>query len=427
MEEKQKIRILKKKRLQLKKENLFRLELKLTSEKEYEYAYGLLCDIRDINFFKILIDKYPQFVNIVDKDKNTLLYNIIFDYLNTEDSFYLTAIGIIISSPNFKMTEKDYNLIDELKENPSGKNFGSVETVRRLNDILDYYKKSRLNLPQTKIKIGNNPDRIDYFDRKDLTALNTFTIGIPNMAFSFEQDQTETKLYIHIIDLDEYILNSQDGEDYALYHMFGEIFSDDIKDVIELKRGNKKLTFTVELTYDENNKPKDKKIYQSVIAIDKNYRSNNPEVGKFIKKLRTIIPNIGWDIKHDLKSLFSKCIMEYALKNRKPIILKNIYVENNLHKSLMRSDTTKFTKRMWRGYDDLSYLLELLEDSDVAETIYSDTEDFSALSTTCDIVEQGSNYVALMNLRILKSELEEIRQLQESSEKAVVLANAIKK
>ena len=205
MEEKQKLRLLKKKRLQLKKENLFRLELKQTSEKEYEYAYGLLCDIRDINFFKLLIDKYPQFVNIVDKNKNTLLYNIIFDYLNTEDSFYLTAIGIIISSPHFKMTEKDYNLMDDLAENNGTKNYGSQDTVKRLNDILAYYKKSRLNLPQTNLKVSDNPDRIDCIDREDLTAINTFTIGIPNMAFSYEQDPNETKLFIHIIDLDEYI------------------------------------------------------------------------------------------------------------------------------------------------------------------------------------------------------------------------------
>ena len=181
------------------------------------------------------------------------------------------------------------------------------------------------------------------------------------------------------------------------------------------------------LTYDENNKLRDKQLYQSVITVDKNYRTNNPEVGRFIKKLRRIIPNIGWDIKFDLKNLFSKLIMEYALKNRKPLILKNVYVENSIHKSLMRSDTTKFTKRMWRGYDDLSYLLELLQDSDVAETIYSAEEDLSALSTTCDIVDQGSNYVALMNLRILKSELEELKKLQEDREKVVILANSIKK
>lgn len=405
--------------------------------KEYTYSYHLLTKNRDLGSFKILVKKYSQFLNCLDENDNSLLYNIILDFVNTLDLYYLKVIAYLLENlpPNY--IQKDIEKLNDIIELDVNKNYDNNRELRLLSNLLEHYfnqdnkliNRERVLLmekPKIKEKYNEELDRIDYIDREDLTKLYTFTLSNNWEAFSINADGDKRKIYVHIIDLEKYIDKNSEADKYASHKVFGCIFDEEyLNKFVNFKEGKNRLALTVEFEFDKNGKFKNTNVYESVINVNESLDKEDEKT----LKLKNIFENLfGFEdnnTKQKLHHFIEEQLAIICEENRIPVIFKNINLDKSIEDIMKLSGTSSFTKNFWN--DETILVDDLIKEfSNCYARISFGKADASFDKREVAILDPGHNYIALFNSRLIKEYL--IKKVQHEDlgiDRDNVITNAI--
>lgn len=413
----------------------------------YDYIYNLLFNVRNIDAYKTVIRDYEYLTNPIGNNNKSLFENTLNEYLDLEDEFdkkyYLLVLALILEKdPNSKLNEeviieflnneelnsRDYKMLVMLFKHYVWDNSlissTSLDTLPSASSNYEeeILKSSYIGIPNLEDWSKKNSFTIDSSNiaytievvKKRKTAdgkeeIETIEINeeeeLKNLKNKTEREEIEIKVYIHVPDLSEYLDDDSDAYEYAERKMFGLLFDEDFIDkYVAFKKNKKRFALTGVFTFDIYGKMKDFDLYKSVIEVNKEYSSKNPEqTEKVINNLKSFFPGIGSNVNKSMSDILN---METArlLEKRKgiPIIYKNIYDVNNMERTLLNSDTYDLTREEWKKNlkECKNILKKCFKDNDHDCVSYGNKQD--GRMTKAEIADSIHRFPALMNQKSIK-------------------------
>lgn len=410
--------------------------------KEYTYAYHVLSKNRDLESFKMLVKKYPQFLNTLDENDNSLLYNIVLDFINTLDLYYLKVIAYLLESLSPYYIEKDIQKLEDIIELDVNKNYDNIRELRLLSNLFDHYlnqdkkivnkeKITSVEKPSIKSSYKKELDRIDYLDRENLTDIYTFTLSNDWEAFSINAEGDKRKIYIHLIDLEKYIDKNSDANYYAAHKVFGCIFDEEyLNEYVNFKSEFNRLALTIEFEFDKNEKLQNTKVYESVINVNEKLSEDDEKTLKLKNIFESLFGFEDNNTKQKLHHFVEEKLAKICEEDRIPVIFRNIYLECSIEDIMKLSGTSNYTKNFWSEETSLSDDLIKELNRETGRVSYGKA-DLTSDKREVVILDPGHNYLALFNTRMIKKYLidkeykEELGQDRESVITNATIADAV--
>ena len=155
---------------------------------KFNFIWYIINELKAIEFFRLLIKKQPNFINVLDENLNSLFSLACDQYLENYDPYYLTLIAVILESNNFMLNKIELEIIESKINQELTHNTQYPLQIKRLSLLLNHYfgkDKENFELTNAANTITKVPlitetspyDEIlykpDYFERLDLSSLYT--------------------------------------------------------------------------------------------------------------------------------------------------------------------------------------------------------------------------------------------------------------
>ena len=425
---------------------------KSLESREFNYIWAIVRDIRAADYFFNLLKKQPAYINVYDRDMNSLLYMTIMEYLKDYDVYYLQIVAFLLEDANLIIKEDEIKkIVDAVQLDEETK------SIKRLKVLLEHYfpeekgfaiVQNAINtvvVPPVVEKPRFSPilDREDYIGRVDLTDLETISIdGFKYIgakpknlniddALSIDESDNAYTLYYHIADVPEYV--SHNGVmNFRAAHMLENIYFDGLRmpifdrnfisNYISLSPGLNRLAVTIVVKVDKTGKVLSFKIQESVICVDKGYtmiEANKVIKGKDNNKHKEMLNSLfalatllraditdekskSAIITEEMTRLVDTEVAKLCAEYKKPLIYKNYISHDNADALTQYSDLTEHTKRLMDRKEAQKHL-EVFESTPAGLLYYSPVIIAPSLDKPYTaITNPERQYMSLENLRVLK-------------------------
>ena len=387
----------------------------------YSFVHQILLEIRDVDVYKRFIELYPNCKNPVNSQGKSLFRNILDEFGNLikrkDQKHYIRVLALILEVDN----EYDDNaeaIQEFIRENDlHGDMYRALivffKHYLKGNTIINARTTSKQPMPKA---ISNYPEGVKpqhYIGMPDITDLSdkkSFTIDDQNMAFTIEdikdvKDRDKiigTRVYVHVVDLSEYIDRNSEAYDYAKTTVFGRLFDENfVENNIVFKSGEKRFAITLEYTFDIYGKRKSVNLFNSIVSLtDENV--NDEET---INKIKDLF-EIGEDksIKREMTDEVNITMGNLLINSdqKPPLIYKNIRPTNEMERTLTNSDLAELIEENFKDYPtERDYLLEYCF-KDTPPCVEYD-EYPGGVFTKVEITDPAHSLPALLNQIMIKN------------------------
>lgn len=400
-------------------------------EKEYNYIYNIVNNIRDTDYFREVIKKYPAMLNSKDNDGHSLLYNMAMNYLNSYDPYYLSIICMMLEDKNIIVDSFEVQDLYEIISNFMNQKYSNMQALKRIKFIMNHYfegdkmLQNRVNTihedkSSTDLNLNDNLEDADYRNREDFRNVGTFKIAGKDECYSFVDDNDKSILYVHVPDLSYYIKKDTKEDKRASSVMLGSLFdSDFIKKYVSFKDDDSpKMAITFKIVLDKRGRYIDGDVFESVISNNKTVAEND-EIVANIKDL------VGAD--GTLKDSLDGFIARFVHDNNIPLVYETEVEKDELKRHNMYSGVTKFTNKYFKKEKNLA--IDLLKIYKLKDNSKSSSYTYEYSEGGKVVTDASRNYIALENLRMIKRYLTDRKYDRDKSDikDELVIANALKK
>ena len=430
----------------------------------YNYIYNLIVRHGGLVYYGKLINHYPDqdFINLHDRDCNSLFYNLCIKYLGRNDEYILNVIAYILekSSSNFKSDiGKLRRIIEEKKKQGIGQAFKLDKLLAsyypnnsktKLTSI-DASHEKKSNHIHEHLRHGTEILPTNYRDREDLLSYMAFGLtnsSIVDNAFYVSKENRKTSIYHHISDIADFFYQDSKIEKDAEKQIFrmhhqdrtGSLFNPEfLKKYTSLNSGTEKLAITIKHNFDSNNRYVNSEIFKSAIYIGpvfskeeaNSYIQNreNPDLVKLYRlstslDSRTSLSPANKIIK-EITALSSEVIKEKFIQTRTPAIFKHTLDLSDYHVMKEISDYTRKKLSVTTARDYISIFKEGTQQ-------IGDYHVFPEEDSIINVDSPSRNFLDYKNLAILSRIIKHrklspgaIKRLREELEILAARANAI--
>ena len=404
----------------------------------YDYIFDILINIRDMNSYKVIIRDYPQLINPLDEEGKSLFENVLDEFnevVKKKDRLYLMqVIALILEKDGFN--RRNIDAINSFMENNDMQRDSYRELLRFFDHCFKKYNRNDHSIPKAKSKYDENIIQSDYrgyngiLNVRDLSMMDTFTVDSDNLiAYSIEEIKDYTRVYVHVVDLHEYLEDDSDELEYAESGMFGKLFDKKKKKKhVSFTKDKNRFALTGVFTFDKYGKKKDFQLCRSVISVNSENEKDRSKKNR-IKKLFHIE---GKNFKREMSNILNFETYELLKTRNIPLIFKNLYEINDMKKTLANSDVSKLTRENLKKYlhEQRNILMKCCNGRDCVS--FSTLDDGSL--TKVEITDPLHSFPVLVNQAMIKKyfidgyfDKEEMNQDRDYAEAIIAAANAANK
>ena len=257
----------------------------IDSHDQFEFIYSIIFDIKNISYLRQILNLYPYYINLQDKDGNHIFIKLIENLIISCDPIYIdSVIHEFISKPKFKLSNKEYIYVSKLLK---------LEILKQ-DSKLDFYKSILSSLENNEITVENMDSLNKKYDIKNgFSILERSEINMPrdyiitidsestldmDDALSIKDCGDYYNLKVYIARVDTYIKENSHLDKEALRRSETIYLSDQIipmlpvelsNNIISLNNLSNKSVFVYEVKVYKDGTVGDFKIYSDYIMVDK--------------------------------------------------------------------------------------------------------------------------------------------------------------